>query len=299
MNAARKKAAGSLYCCVEARAELGEGPLWDDKAQKLYWVDVLGETLHRYDPKREANESFRVGQPVGTVALRSSGGLVLAVRDGFAAFDLGAEKLSFLARPEADRPESRFNDGACDPAGRFWAGTMAFSGDEGAGSLYRLGPDLACDQVLSGLTIPNGLAWTVDGRVMYHVDSGPAVVTAYDYDAKTGAISRGRVVIEVDEAMGAPDGMAIDAEGKLWIAHYGGGCVRRWDPEQGVVLQEIDVPASRVTACAFGGPDLKTLYVTTATEGMSEEERRREPQAGSLFAATPGTQGRLASRFAG
>lgn len=299
MKGTESEAAGPLRCCVEARAELGEGPVWDDERQRLYWIDILGEQLHHYDPEQRESASFCVGQPVGAVALRVGGGLVLAVRDGFATFDPEAQSLTFLAQPEADRLQNRFNDGACDSAGRFWAGTMAFSADAGAGSLYRLSPGGPCDRVLEGLTIPNGLAWTADGATLYHVDSGPATVTAYDYDLQTGTISHGRVVIAVDEALGTPDGMTIDTEGTLWIAHYGGGCVRRWDPEQGTVLQEVDVPASRVTACTFGGADLKTLYITTATEGMSKEERRREPQAGSLFAVRPGAGGSPPYRFAG
>lgn len=299
MNAFCSRADGDLRCCVALRTEVGEGPVWDERMGTLYWIDVTGEKLFRYDPKTQENESFDVGQAVGSVALCSGGGLLLALRDGIATFDLEARELKFVAQPEADQLEKHSNDGACDPAGRFWVGTMAFSAEAGAGGLYRLDSDLTCEKVLDGFTIPNGLCWSADGATMYHVDSVPATVTAYDYDVEAGEVSGAEVIIEVDPSMGLPDDMTIDTEGKLWIAHYGGSCVRRWDPETGSVLQKIDVPASRVTACAFGGAGLRRLYITTATQEMDEEELQREPKAGSLFDVVPGVQGQPVHRFAG
>ncbi len=289
----------ALELCVDARTTLGEGPIWDSEEQVLYWLDIMGERLFRYDPASGENRSYHVGQLVGAVVPRRGSGVMLAVQQGFAAFDLDSETLTTIADPEGDRPENRFNDGKCDPAGRFWAGTMALSGEEGLGSLYCLDRDWSVRKVLGNLTISNGIVWSLDQRTMYHIDTGPNTVTAYEYDVERGEIGDGRVVIRVPGEMGYPDGMAIDAEGMLWIAQYAGSRVCRWDPERAEVLQTIHLPVSKVTACAFGGAELDTLFITTATENMSEEEREQEPQAGGLFSVKPGVRGVPAFRFAG
>ncbi len=289
---------GKVELFLDAHAQLGEGPLWDEREGVLYWVDITGEALHKTDPRTGEDTSFPLGQPVGTVVLREGGGVLLALRDGFAAYDLETRNLSPIADPEVHLPGNRFNDGKCDPAGRFWAGTMAFSAEAGAGSLYRLDPDLTVHKMLGGITISNGLVWRSDHRTMYYIDSVPRTVSAFDYDSVSGGIRGRRIVIQVPEGMGVPDGMAIDAEDKLWIAHYGGGCVRRWDPQRAEILETIPVPASNVTACAFGGPELETLYITTAG-GNDPERLKTEPQAGCLFAAKTDVQGQLTYRFAG
>lgn len=283
---------------LEAHAGLGEGPWWDERENLLYWVDITGGTLHRTDPVIGKNETFPVGQPVGTVVLREGGGVMLAVRDGFAAFDLETGTLNPVADPEAHLPGNRFNDGKCDPAGRFWAGSMGFAAEPGAGALYRLDPDHTVHKMIANVTISNGIVWTSDHKIMYYIDSVPGTVSAFEYDPGSGQIRNRRTIIEVGEKLGAPDGMAIDIEDKLWIAHYGGGCVRRWDPQTADILETITVPASNVTACAFGGPELDTMYITTAG-GNDPERLKTEPYAGCLFAARPGVQGQLAYRFAG
>lgn len=289
---------GKVELCLEAHAVLAEGPLWDERSGVLYWVDIMGETVSRTDPLTGETETCPLGQPVGTVVLRERGGLLVAVRDGIAALDLETCKLTPVAAPEAHLPGNRFNDGKCDPAGRFWAGTMSFSGDAGAGSLYRLDPDQTVHKMLDGVTISNGIVWSSDHKTMYYNDSRPGTVSAFDYDVATGEIQNRRILIEVEEGMGVPDGMAIDVEDKLWIAHYGGGCVRRWDPESGAILETIAIPTANVTACAFGGPDLDRLYITTAG-GHDHDRRLTEPHAGCLFVCQVDIQGQLAYRFAG
>lgn len=280
--------------CLSARANLGEGPLWDGI---LYWVDILEGTLHVFDPVANTDTAYAIGQPVGTVVPRASGGVMLAVRDGFAAFDLNTGKLEIVANPADRPPDTRFNDGKCDPAGRFWAGTMTFSGKPCIGSLYRLDADLTVHKMLDGICVSNGLGWWEN--TMYYIDSHQRAVTAFDYDPQTGQISHARTAIRTPEDAGWPDGLAIDVEGMLWIAHNGVGYVRRWNPHTAEVLAQIDLPASQVTACAFGGENLDKLYITTAAEHMTPEQREQEPMAGNLFVAEPGVKGIRAYRFKG
>lgn len=285
---------------VDVRAAVGEGPLWDEQKQVLYWVDIMQNSLYIYNPATQENKAFDIGQYVGTVVPRESGGLMLAVQNGFAAYDPDTQELTPIADPEAHLPENRFNDGKCDPAGRFWAGTMQIGPNrKPAGSLYRLDTDLSVHKMVENVTVSNGLVWSLDHSTMYYIDSPALTVTAYDYDIDTGDISKGRVIIQVSPEMGFPDGMALDTEGMLWIAHYNGGCVRRWHPNTGEVLDTIKLPVSRVTACAFGGENLDTLYITSATEHLTEEQLKKEPLAGALFMAKPGCQGLKAFRFKG
>ena len=284
---------------VDARALVGEGPIWDETNQVLYWVDILSSQLYCYNPATGENRSWDVGQHVGTVVLRKAGGLMLALRDGFASFDLTSGQVTMIADPEADKPGNRFNDGKCDPAGRFWAGTMAYVDQTTQGSLYRLDADLRVHRLLGDIAISNGIVWSLDQRTMYYIDSMAYTVRAYAYDNATGDLANERVVVKVEAGMGLPDGMAIDAEGMLWVAHFGGSCVRRWDPQTGAVLSQIDLPTAQITACAFGGPDLDTLYITSAANGYTAADFAREPYAGGLFVAKPGVKGTLTFAFAG
>ena len=283
---------------VDAHALVGEGPIWDDKKGVLYWVDIMSSMLYEYNPATGVNRGYNVGQHVGTIVPRASGGVMLAVYDGFAAFDPASGALTLIADPEADLPNNRFNDGKCDPAGRFWAGTMAYSNQTTQGSLYRLDPDLSVHKMLGNIGIANGIVWSLDNKTMYYIDSVANTVRAFDYELATGNISNERVVIRTD-GLGLPDGMAIDAEGMLWVAHFGGACVRRWNPYTGQVIGVIEMPASQITACAFGGPDLSTLYITSAAIGLDDAALQREPHAGGLFMATPGVKGVPTFSFVG
>jgi sugar lactone lactonase YvrE len=285
---------------LDSRAELGEGALWDERTRRLYWVDIVGQALHIYDPASQEDRRYEVGQMVGTVVLSESGRVLLAVQNGLAWFDLASETVEIIADPEADIPDNRFNDGKCDPAGRFWAGTMHVSAKvPDRGSLYRLDPDLSVHTMLTGVSISNGIVWTQDRKTMYYNDSTPYTVTAFDYDDATGSISRPRVVIQVPQPMGVPDGMAIDREGMLWIAHFFGGAVRRWNPHTGQVLETITLPVSNPASCAFGGDQLDELYITTARENLNAEQLAREPYAGGLFRVKVDVVGTLTHRFKG
>ena len=284
---------------VDAHATIGEGSLWNSAGQVLYWVDIMGCKLHVHDPSGDPDRVTDLGQPVGTVVVRASGGLMLALKDGFAAFDPASGELDLLHDPEAHLPENRFNDGKCDPAGRFWAGTMAIDPVEGAGALYCMDTDLSVRKMLGQVSISNGIVWSLDGARMYYIDSLRYDVLAYDYDAETGNIDNERIAFRVPREVGLPDGMAIDAEGMLWIAHYDGSKVCRWHPGSGEILQTIELPVSKTTSCAFGGPDLDTLYITSGSLGMTDEEKEREPHAGGLFAARPGCRGVEPFQFGG
>lgn len=284
---------------VDNRSVVGEGALWDEQLQVLYWVDILSNMLYCYDPATGENRGWDVGQHVGTVVLREAGGAMLALRDGFASFDLESGKVTMITDPEAGLPGNRFNDGKCDPAGRFWAGTMAYENQSTQGTLYCLDTELSVQRMLGDIGISNGIVWSLDQRTMYFIDSMAYTVRAFDYDNTTGQISNERVVITVAETEGLPDGMAIDAEGMLWVAHFGGSCVRRWNPLTGEEMGRVALPTAQVTSCAFGGPNLDMLYITTAANEYDDAAFAREPHAGGLFVAEPGIKGLSTFRFKG
>lgn len=281
---------------------LGEGPVWDWRKQQLYWVDIEGFAVHRYNPVTRGHDIIESGNFVGSLAVRRSGGLILALKNGFAALDPETGEMTPIADAESHLPGNRFNDGKCDPAGRFWAGSLALDEEQGdgKGNLYCLFEDLHVERKAAGVWISNGLAWTRDEKTMYYIDSPKQKVVAYDYDKTTANISNARTVIEVDgESMGYPDGTAIDEEDMLWIAHWDGGCVRRWNPQTGAVLAEIKLPVSRPTSCAFGGEDFGALYITSARTRLSAEKLAAQPLAGSLFKCVPGVRGLPMNEFAG
>lgn len=288
-----------MECVLEARALLGEGPVWDVERGILYWVDIERGEVHRFDPGRFEDKAVSLGMRVGAVVPARSGELVVATQDGFGIFDQRKGRLTALANPEADNPDNRFNDGKCDPVGRFWAGTMSMSGRKGAGALYCLDTDASVTRRIEGVSISNGLAWSLDEQTMYFIDSPTRQVVAYDYDADTGEVANERVVVDVPAAEGTPDGMAIDAEGKLWIAMWGGWQVCRFDPGSGRLIESISLPVARVSSCAFGGPNLDWLYITTARKGLREEDLREQPLAGGLFRCRPGVTGTEAYYFEG
>jgi sugar lactone lactonase YvrE len=283
-------------------ALLGEGPVWDSRTQRLYWVDIEGYKVHCYNPATRAHRAIDVGEYVGSAAVRASGGLVLALKSGFAILDLETEKLRPIADAESHLPGNRFNDGKCDPAGRFWAGSLALDEEhgEGKGNLYCLHADHSVQLKVPGVWISNGLAWTRDAKTMYYIDSPKQCVVAYDYDKATGEIANPRTVIEVPGSeMGYPDGMTIDEEDMLWIAHWDGGHVCRWNPQTGAELAEIKVPVSRPTSCVFGGENYDTLYITSARTRLNAEQLTGQPLAGSVFKCRPGVRGLPLNEYAG
>ena len=282
---------------ADAHAIVGEGPVWDPTAGLLVWVDIEGKRIHEFDPATGVDREIEVPECPGAVVRRASGGYMAAVTNGFAAVDRnGAFEL--VVPVEADLPENRMNDGKCDPQGRFWAGTTRMTHDLPIGVLHRLDADLSLHPLVGELWVSNGLDWTPDDRYMYFIDSFARSVDVFDYDADTGAIANRRPLIDVPESWGIPDGMTLDAEGYLWVAFWGSSRVRRFDPE-GQLDREITLPVTQVTSCAFGGPDLRDLYITSGARGLDAEALEREPHAGGLFRARPGVQGRPAFEFQG
>ena len=264
---------------------LTEGPRWHAERGELLWVDILGRALHRGRPGPDGAlasvESITLDRHVGAVAPATSGGYVLAAATGFLYVD-DAGAARELAQPAAGDRDVRMNDGACDAHGRFWAGTMAYDESPGAGTLYRLELDGSCTTVVRGLTISNGIGWSPDGATMFLADSGTGRVDAFDFDAGSGDISRRRTIIAIEEPGVAPDGLTVDEDGGIWVALWGGGAVRRYRPDGGL-LTTVSMPVDRPTSCAFGGLDRSTLFVTTARHGSDDAALSRQPHAGFVF----------------
>ncbi|WP_433346580.1 SMP-30/gluconolactonase/LRE family protein [Microtetraspora malaysiensis] len=281
---------------LRSNADVGEGPAWDAARRRLVWVDVTGCAVHTFDPAGGVDQVVDVGMHVGAAVPAGDAGLILAVRDGLAMLSPAGD-VRMVAEVEADRPGNRMNDAKCDPSGRLWAGTMPYEAEPGAAALYRYdGRSVA--RVLTGVTLSNGLGWSPDGTVMYHIDSGTQRVDAYDFDPATGELGARRVVVAVDPAEGMPDGMTVDDDGCLWVALWGDGTVRRYTPD-GVLDRIVRLPVTQVTSCAFGGPSGDVLYVTSAAYRLTPGELAAQPLAGSIFAVEPGTTGRPATPFHG
>ena len=291
-------AASPFRCALDVKASLGECPLWSAAEQALYWVDINAPSLNRFDPATGGNTTMPMPESIGCFALRRDGGFIVALRGGF-----------WLARPDgvlerkvADAPydpsHHRFNDGRCDASGRLLAGTMNEKHDANSAALYRLDADFTLTRVLGGMTISNGLAFSPDGRTMYHADTPTRVIHGYDYDQGRGTPSNARVVARFTAEGDRPDGAAVDRDGCYWIAFYGGGKVGRIAPD-GRILDEFPVPAMCPTMCAFGGPDLKTLYVTSARQMRDSGELLRLPLSGGVFAMAADVPGLPEPAFAG
>ncbi len=279
---------------LDAKAILGEGAIWHPTENMLYWVDIEGKHIHLYDPETQSDLSIEVSQRVGTLVPDAKGGVLLALEDGIYHFDMDSDKLSLVAHPADHKPGVRFNDGKCDPAGRFWVGSIA---PKEEAFLYRMDGDFSTRTMLDKVTTSNGIVWSLDKKTMYYIDTPTLTVRAFDYDNATGDISNPRVAISVPDSLGYPDGMTIDAEGKLWVAHWGGAAVIRWDPESGNLMQKVSVPAPNTTSCAFGGENMETLFITTAS--IDVENSADFPLSGGLFAVKPGVKGVKASFFQG
>ena len=268
---------------LDTAALLGECPVWDARDGVLVWLDLLGQRLHRFDPAGGADTAVALAERVGAVAPRAAGGWVAATPQGFASVAADGT-LTTLVEVEADRPGNRMNDGRCDAAGRFWAGTMAESHAPGAGALYRLDADRSVTRVVDGVGISNGIDWSPDGTVMYFVDSLLRTVSRFDVDAVRGDVEHRQTLIAVGQEDGVPDGLCVDADGFLWLALPRSGRVRRYAPD-GRLVAEVELPVRLVTSVAFGGDDLGDLYMTTG--------------AGGLFRTRPGSRGRPVNAWAG
>ena len=281
---------------LDAGAILGEGPVWDADAGVLWWVDIEGRRIRRFEPATRRETSIETPSMVGAIALRQDGGLLAALEDGVYRVDFETGAASLFV-PLDEPAEVRSNESKCDPAGRFLVGTMAF--DQSAiGSLYSIEPDGSVRRLLERLSIANGMAWSADGGTFYYIDSPLRRVDAFDYDLVTGAISGQRHYLTFDDPVATPDGMAIDAEGGLWIAFWDAAEIRRYGPDRALDIV-VRVPATQVTSAVFGGADLRDLYITCARSGLSEDALADQPHAGGLFHTRIPVPGLLPDRFAG
>jgi len=292
---------GPVRCVLPAGALLGEGALWSQREQALYWVDILACRLHRFDPATETQSQWTFGEEISAVAERAAApGLIVTLRRGFVLFEpAGGGEPRYLHQPETDLPGNRFNDGKCDALGRFWAGTMDFACKAPTGALYRYDPDGRCTRHDSGFAVTNGPTWSADGRTLYFNDTVNGRIHAYDFDAAAGTLSNKRLWHSFAPGDGVPDGMATDADGRIWIAHWGGACVSCHDPASAQELCRVLLPVDQVTNCAFGGPDLRTLFITTASSGLTPAQLEAQPLAGGLFAVAVDRAGRPAHLFGG
>ncbi|MCG7376999.1 SMP-30/gluconolactonase/LRE family protein [Paenibacillus sp. ACRSA] len=289
----------SLNIAVHSHALLGEGPSWDAEQARLLWVDIEGFKVHVFDPSTGSDQAYDVGEHVGAVVPYRRDEVIVALRSGFHTFHLGTGQLQRIEEdPEHGIETNRFNDGKCDARGRFWAGTMGMgNGDRETGALYCLEEGKPVRKMVDHISTSNGLGWSVDHRSMYYIDTPTRSVDRFDYNLEEGSIANRTSIISIPEEMGYPDGMSVDAEGMLWVAHWGGGRITRWNPDTAELLEQIVVPADQVTSCCFGGIDLEDLYITTARIGISDERLLETPDAGSVFVIKPGVKGQKTNAY--
>ena len=286
-------------CVFSGGAVLGEGPVWDERSQLLYWLDIERGRICRFDPASKSNQEWLLGTRVGFAVLTEQGDMLAGTQEGLIRFSCETGEHTPYANPESDLPQNRFNDGKCDLQGRLWAGTMSVEEADGAGSLYRVTAPAGVSPQVSSVTISNGLAWTADSSAMYFIDSPTRRIDGFDFTPETGEIANRRTAIALEEGIGYPDGMTIDSEDMLWVALWEGWGVGRFNPKTGEMLAKIEVPVACVTSCCFGGQNLDELYITTASRDLKEEDRPQQPDAGGLFVARPGVKGTPSIRFQG
>jgi sugar lactone lactonase YvrE len=287
-----------VRCAIPASAFLGEGPHWSARDQKLYFVDILAPAICTGDPVKGTYTSQPVPELIGFVIPRRRGGFVAGMHGEIRGLDLTGGEITTIARPEADRPGNRFNDGKCDRKGRLWAGTLAIDTAPGQGRLWRIDTDGRAREMDRGFNVANGLGWSPDDKTFYFTDTPRRTVYAYDFDLETGEIANRRVFIAMPEAEGKPDGLTVDAEGFVWVAHWDGWCVTRYDPE-GKVERVVNLPVPRPTSCVFGGADMQTLFVTTARIRLSAGQLAEAPLSGSIFSIDTGIKGLPENIFGG
>ncbi|APZ44850.1 regucalcin [Polaribacter reichenbachii] len=272
-------------------ASLGEGAIWNYKTQELYWVDIEGKQLNIFNPSTKENKILETKSRIGTVVPFTEKEALVALEDGVHKMNLESGESTLFTDMKKELPGSRLNDGKCDPAGRFWVGSMHMQQLTGKANLYTITSENNLQKKVDSVTISNGIVWTSDKKTMYYIDTPTSTIKAYDYDNKTGKIANERVVVQIPESLGFPDGMTIDEENMLWVGMWNGNAVIRFNPKTGKVISKIEVPAHNVTSCAFGGKDLDVLYITTASVDMTAEEVEKYPLAGAIFKVKSGVKG--------
>ena len=278
-------------------SKLGEGALWNYKTQEFYWVDIEGKTLNIYNPKTKTNKVIKTPSRVGTVVPYTKQQAVVALEDGIYKINLENGNLKQISNVESDITENRFNDGKCDPKGNLWVGSMHLKESLPNANLYKVEPNGVTTKMVDSVTISNGIVWSKDTKKMYYIDTPSKSIKSYDYDIETSTISNEKIAVNIPESLGYPDGMTIDENDTLWVGLWNGNAVAQFDPKTGELISKIEVPAHNVTACAFGGENLDILYITTSTNDMTEEERKKYPLAGSIFKCKPGVKGVTAFFF--
>jgi sugar lactone lactonase YvrE len=281
---------------LDARAQLGEGPRWDAASATLLWVDILGRAVHRFDPATGRDELRPAPDLVSLALPRAAGGVVVGLPDGLHLLEDGV--FAPLLPVEADLPANRTNDAACDPQGRLWLGTMALDERSPTAALYRIDADLSLTTVLSGTTISNGLGWSPARDRFYFIDSPTMRIDVFDYDDASGEVEHRRELARVQVENAGPDGLAVDAEGCLWVALHGGFGLQRYAPD-GALIGYVQLPVAKLTSCCFAGDGLKELYVTTRRQSLSARELAEQPLAGALLRLDPGVAGLPTYAFGG
>ncbi len=282
----------------EIPAILGEGPLWVEAENAVYWVDIFSNKVHRYALADGGKTTWTFDFEVTSLSPRQAGGFIGSIKDGYAWINFDALSALPIALPEADQPGNRFNDGKVDNSGRYWAGTMDIEQAGESGSLYRLDADLSVRKCDSDYIICNGPAFNLDNTIIYHTDSIKRTIYALDM-APDGELSNKRVFTAfTQDDEGVPDGMTVDSEDCIWVVHFGGARITRYSPA-GEILQVVPLPVPNITSCTFAGADLDTLYITTASTGIDEADKPKYPLAGSFFSYQPGVKGTPTPLFAG
>ncbi|SFZ92989.1 Sugar lactone lactonase YvrE [Flaviramulus basaltis] len=275
----------------DIKAQLGEGAIWNHESQELYFIDIEGMKVHIYNPKTKTNRSINTPSRIGTIVPIDSEKSLVALQDGIYTLNINTGEFTLLSDVESEITSNRFNDGKCDPSGRFWVGSMELNTKPYAANLYMINAKGDTTLKLDSISISNGIVWSNDKKTMYYIDTPTQEIKAYDYEDSTGNITNQRIAVKIADSLGNPDGMTIDEEGMLWVGMWSGSSVTRFNPNTGKMISQIKVPAANVTSCAFGGKNLDTLFITSAALYMSEENQEKYPHAGGLFKVVPGVKG--------
>lgn len=285
-------------CVFDEPSLLGESPLWHPEEQALYWVDIEKPALHRFDPMTKQHDTWFMPTSITCIGLHAKEGLIAGMRHGFAKIMLPSGDMTMIYSPITDVERLMFNDGSCDRAGHFWVGTKNLIGQENTGLLYRLDLNGHCTEITEGFSVTNGIVWSPDNAILYICDSLARRIYQYDFTIETGKLSHKRIFAQLSEESGYPDGLAVDSEGGIWNAHWDGSRITRYLPN-GNIDEVISLPVRCPTSCCFGGPDLTTLYITSASTGMNEDELKQNPKAGCVFSIQVGVKGLPESSYCG